>query len=231
MIIEYLNWDSNFFNLKVGEINLQKWATIEIHQSFDLIYVKQEIDEHVEIEGFEKTFEETKVTFSKNLSVANHPTQPFETIDFDTSSLQNELLYELAYVSGAHSRFLLDPNFNKESFKKLYRIWVDNSLNKKFADKLFYTLQENTVTGFVTLKKEGITAKIGLIAVHPNFQGKGIGRKLISDCESYCIKNGVQQLLIPTQQENLNACNFYLKLGYSVQEKIYIKNYWKKNSN
>ena len=37
MIIEYLNWDSNFFNLKVGEINLQKWATIEIHQSFDLI--------------------------------------------------------------------------------------------------------------------------------------------------------------------------------------------------
>lgn len=231
MIIEYLNWDSNFFNLKVGEINLQKWATIENHQSFDLIYVKQEIDEHVEIEGFEKTFEETKVTFSKNLSVANHPTQPFETIDFDTSSLQNELLYELAYVSGAHSRFLLDSNFNKESFKKLYRIWVDNSLNKKFADKLFYTLQENTVTGFVTLKKEGITAKIGLIAVHPNFQGKGIGRKLISDCESYCIKNGVEQLLIPTQQENLNACNFYLKLGYSVQEKIYIKHYWKKNSN
>ena len=229
MKIEYLHWDSSFFHLKIGEIFCEKFENNEDSCDYDLIYLKQYREEKCKIAGFEKTFEETKVTFSKTFTILSHPTLNFKTIDFDYSPQQNEVFYDLAYISGQHSRFLLDPNFGKENFQKLYRIWVDNSITKKFADKIFYTAEENVVTGFVTLKKEGNAAKIGLIAVHPEFQGKGIGAKLIFDCESYCVANNIQQLLIPTQKENINACNFYLKLGYSVTEKIHIKHFWKIN--
>ena len=104
---------------------------------------------------------------------------------------------------------------------------MDNSLNKTFAEKVFYIHSEDTINGFVTLQRDGNTAKIGLIAVNPNFQGKGIGTKLLQAAEYYAIKNNMDKMLIPTQKENILACNFYKKNGYSVKEETIIKHYWR----
>ena len=68
---------------------------------------------------------------------------------------------------------------------------VDNSVNKQFADKIFYTKAFDEVTGFVTVKLSKKFATIGLIAVSKNFQGKGIGKILICEVEEYCINNNV----------------------------------------
>ena len=104
---------------------------------------------------------------------------------------------------------------------------MDNSLNKTFAEKVFYINSEETIGGFVTVQRDGNTAKIGLIAVNPNIQGKGIGTKLLQAAEYYAIKNNMDKMLIPTQKENISACSFYKKNGYSVKEETIIKHYWK----
>lgn len=227
MKINYLDWDSNFFSLNVGEIFLQNSEESFQTEDFDVIYVKQNENTELPIKGFQKTFQETKVIFQKLFDLENTQQESFKIIDFDEFPVENSKLYELAYISGNHSRFLLDEKFGKEKFKKLYRMWIDNSINKKFAKKIFYIEQENNILGFVTLQVNDNSASIGLIAVDTSTQGKGLGKQLIAECETYCKKNNISELKIPTQKENIQACNFYKKNGYHMLEKITIKHYWK----
>ena len=145
-----------------------------------------------------------------------------------TDQLANSL-FELAYESGKYSRYKQDVNILEDRFKKLYQFWIKNSFNKTFADKIFYFKENENIVGFVTLKINNDIAKIGLIAVSPNYQGKGIGKKLIAKTENFCFENNVKTLQIPTQMENLEACNFYKKMGYEISEKINIKHFWEKN--
>ena len=222
-----LKWDSIFFNLKIGEVFIKDKMKIDYENDFDLIYVKQNEDTELLINGFEKTFQETKIIFSKSITKENLTFE--DPIDFDEIPIENEKIHELAYVSGNYSRFLLDPKFGEENFKKLYRTWVDNSVNKKFAKKIFYTIHDHKISGFVTLQTQAEYASVGLIAVDPTFQGQGIGTKLLTNCENYCFLNRIKELRIPTQEENIQACNFYEKIGYSAREKMVIKHYWKKD--
>jgi putative wavS protein len=226
MNIKYLQWDSDFFNKKIGELSPNEAIKVPFNltQDYDLIIIKKNQDFSCEIDGYEKTFEETKILFEKKLSFDNINEIIIEDTDFQNKPPED--FYDLAYESGKYSRFKLDLNL-KNKFQDIYKKWVDNSLNKTFAEKVFYIHSEDTINGFVTLQRDGNTAKIGLIAVNPNFQGKGIGTKLLQAAEYYAIKNNMDKMLIPTQKENILACNFYKKNGYSVKEETIIKHYWR----
>lgn len=226
MKIKQLQWDSDFFNKKIGELSPNEAIKVPFNltQDYDLIIIKKNQDFSCEIDGYEKTFEETKVLFEKKLSFDNINEIIIEDTDFQNKPPED--FYDLAYESGKYSRFKLDLNL-KNKFQDIYKKWVDNSLNKTFAEKVFYIHSEDTINGFVTLQRDGNTAKIGLIAVNPNFQGKGIGTKLLQAAEYYAIKNNMDKMLIPTQKENILACNFYKKNGYSVKEETIIKHYWR----
>ena len=226
MKIKQLQWDSDFFNKKIGELSPNEAIKVPFNltQDYDLIIIKKNQDFSCEIDGYEKTFEETKILFEKKLSFDNINEIIIEDTDFQNKPPED--FYDLAYESGKYSRFKLDLNL-KNKFQDIYKKWVDNSLNKTFAEKVFYIHSEDTINGFVTLQRDGNTAKIGLIAVNPNFQGKGIGTKLLQAAEYYAIKNNMDKMLIPTQKENILACNFYKKNGYSVKEETIIKHYWK----
>ena len=60
----------------------------------------------------------------------------------------------------------------------MYRLWVDNSLSKQFADDILVYKEGKTVSGMVTYKQNKDKASVGLIAVSPEAQGKGIGKKI-----------------------------------------------------
>lgn len=228
MKIKKLNWDSDFFERIIGEVFfLDSNIAIE-NLDFDLIVSKQNKSFDVEIPGFEKTFEETKVIFEKTLSPINQ-NNDLEIKDTDQEQRTSDFFKTLAYESGKNSRFLLDQNFGVEKFKKLYDEWVANSLNKKFAIKTFYIEAGNTPVAFVTVQKAELIGKIGLIATNPAFQGKGYGKKILIFAEDFCYQNGMKTMEIPTQKQNVQACNFYEKMGYKIKEEHIIKHFWKKN--
>jgi ribosomal protein S18 acetylase RimI-like enzyme len=218
-MIQKLNWDSDFFGFEIGE--LIDDDSLNDAQNYKLIILKNK-DNH--INNFENTFTETKVVFSKKL-VQNEIN--FDVLDVDNQPLKASDLYPLAYESGKYSRFLLDKNFEENQFKELYKKWIDNSLNKQFADKIFYIKESDIIVGFVSIKKHESFATIGLIAVNATQQGKGIGKKLIQKAENYCAENAIFELRIPTQKENIQACNFYKKNDYTIFEETIIKHYWK----
>jgi dTDP-4-amino-4,6-dideoxy-D-galactose acyltransferase len=223
-MINKLIWDSEFFGLEVG--NTSNENTIIDISGYDLIYFFSKENKALETNNYYKNFEETKVVFQKSISQNNALDNKICSV-FKTN-YQIEDLYELAFESGKHSRFKLDTNFKKNSFELLYKKWVENSIFNGFANEVFLYQENNKTIGFVTIKISENIGNIGLIAVNPSFQGKGIGKKLIDAAEEYLYQNKVRFLNIPTQLENIAACNFYTKAGYQIIEQTNIKHYWKK---
>lgn len=224
-MVKTLQWDSDFFNLKVGEINYDERYNQQDVSNYDLIYVISNNDFVLELDNFENTFSETKVIFVKNLEKENIDSEPI--FKFNQVNVEIDKLYSLAFESGKNSRFLLDNRFDKSIFKNLYRAWIDNSINKKFADDILVYFEENQIKGFLSYKTIDSIASVGLIAVDANCQGKGIGAKLLKYLENIILETGIKQIKIPTQLSNIQACSFYKKQGYSIKNKTYIKHYWK----
>lgn len=224
-MIRRLDWDSAFFNLAVGE-----WYTDEETFEpgvFDVIYAKGKKDDNQLLKDYTNTFSETKVIFSKELT-AGKPLREGQIKEVnDTHAIAN--LYELAFESGKHSRFLLDSRFGRHNFEKLYKAWIDNSLNGQFATKVL-VYDEGQLSGLVTYKTNENFATIGLIAVAPGRQGQGIGSKLLAYVEEELAENGIFELRIPTQLENERACCFYEKQGYKIIETIQITHYWRNDT-
>ena len=227
-MINYLDWDSNFFEKKIGEFSISSEDDLNLEcVEFDLVYVKQKEDFHVEIPNFKQSYSENKVVYSKKLSKSQiglelNPIVSTFDVDFNI-----DVIYDLAFESGKHSRFKIDPNFTESGFKSLYKIWVDNSLKKEFADDLLLYLHDDVVCGFASYKIFENFATIGLIAVNPKIQGKGIGTKLLKTIENKLVELNICELRIPTQLQNVQACHFYSKLGYTIIDTTIIKHFWR----
>ncbi|WP_396187063.1 GNAT family N-acetyltransferase [Flavobacterium sp.] len=226
MRIKHLDWDSSFFNKKIGLLELSNDSNFsEIQNDFDLIYVVSDKDIAIEIKDYKQSHSENKIVFSKKIFQKNDSTDANIFLVLE-DSIKDEI-YELAFESGRFSRFILDPNFGQLEFEKLYKKWVDNSFNKEFADAILVYKEQNKILGFVTYKVWDKQATIGLIGVCSKHQGKGIGKNLIQSVEIELANKGVSELRIPTQLQNEKACFFYTKMGYEIIENKILKHYWK----
>ena len=226
MIIKHLDWDSSFFNKKIGLLDLSNdFQYSEIQNDYDLIYVISKEEIAVAIPNFKLGYTENKIVFSKK-TVENRESTDANIFLELTDSHKKEI-YALAFESGKYSRFKLDPNFSPTEFENLYKKWVDNSYTKEFADGVLIYKEQNSILGFVTYKVWDDYATIGLIGVCPMHQGKGIGKKLIQAVENELANIGVDELRIPTQLQNEMACQFYVKMGYEIIENNILKHYWK----
>lgn len=223
-MIKKLHWDSEFFSLQIGEI-ITAEKSVDAKQDFDLLYFKSQQDNNLLLTGYTNSFSEEKVIYCLDLKVSKIVSP--NIFSFIKAEFLKEELYYLAYESGKYSRFKLDSRFHLEDFKKLYRTWVDNSLKGEFSDDVLLYQKQNEILGFVTYKINDSVASIGLIAVSPNHQGKGIGKQLLNFVENKLFQCQIQKLIIPTQRSNSTACAFYEHMGYKESEKIFISHYWK----
>ena len=116
-MIKKLNWDSDFFGMKVGELVMKSDLIIDEQLDYDLIYVKSNSEFNLSIKNYTKTFNETKIVFSKELKELQPATSDVKSIseiDYDINEL-----YELAFESGKHSRVYLYEKNCEEKFKKI----------------------------------------------------------------------------------------------------------------
>lgn len=220
--IEYLDWDSRFFNQKIGkitqtQIKLRDAAHIiarKQKEEYSLVYISTKSithEAHKLIEEHQGILVDHKVTYQKNLNVAE-PKETDKNIQPYNGHLSDELL-QLALLSGHSSRFKKDPRLNQK-FDELYQNWIQKSIDRSLADITAVYKQNNEIQGFITIKKQNDYTQIGLIAVAPKAQGNNIGAKLIAFAEKWTQVNGYKQLKVVTQEDNLQACRFYSKTGF-----------------
>lgn len=88
-------------------------------------------------------------------------------------------------------------------------------------DRFFVFYDEEKIVGFIEYRVLYETADIINIAVHPNYEKKGIGTKLVERLiDSYFIEH----VMLEVRESNTNAINFYKKNKFEIIRTI--KNYY-----
>ncbi len=222
-MIERLSWDSDFFNYPVGRINIKDSIDIQEFiieaKEFELVYVMSQ--SALPVNPLFRLVDR-KLVFSKQLENSHFDS---EIIEFNALNHNFSDLLELSYLSGKYSRFRLDTEFKENEFERLYRRWIENALSDSHT-KVLVHIEGESITGFVSVEtRPNKAAKIGLIAVSENFQGRRIGSKLIQAACTLAFRNGKADLEVVTQAENQAAVNLYLKNGFSLISSTFIYHY------
>jgi len=115
----------------------------------------------------------------------------------------------------------------REKGEGLFRMWGEESVRGNLADAALGAMDSaNVLLGLVTTKKSSGTGRIGLIAVDPTAQGEGLGTLLLSAVERWCFLRGLKELRVATQGENLAACRFYTRYGFTLPVRHQIYHVW-----
>lgn len=229
-MLRRLDWDSEFFKLKIGRLDLdsvEEFSVIllkseELRQSFDLLYIFAEEKLNQQLLGINLV--DTKTIFTKQL--IDYPKEVSGVSKY-LDSVVSQDLYHLAWVSGKYSRFQLDKRFACNAYERLYSRWIEQSVAGKMAEGVFVHSTDGKIDGMITVGVNDKEASIGLVAVDDLSQGKGIGSKLIQAVEEYLLKETqVTTLKVATQWENKAACRLYKKNGFEVESKTNIYHWW-----
>jgi dTDP-4-amino-4,6-dideoxy-D-galactose acyltransferase len=221
---ELLSWDSDFFGFNVGafrtkeesDADIESMITTAYSSGVELLYVfsKEPLKNEILLNKYNGLLVDKKVIFTKALH--QETSTYIDEITEYTENFVADELKELAFQSGDYSRFKVDTRLPADTFNRLYTIWIENSVNGKFASKIFIYKVGGSIAGFITVTLKENYGDIGLIAVNSNFRGMEIGTKLIQHTEGFVNKQGKKILKVATQIDNERACNFYKKNGYEI---------------
>ena len=121
-------------------------------------------------------------------------------------------------VSASHSTFLghipeedLDLTWTPKQSADNWREYLSDEEHLLGVD-FFVAEVDGTVIGFIMsgadTGRDDFEKSVGALYVRPSFQGKGIGRALLSTAAKACIDRGANTLLIGCIREN-PSCGFY----------------------
>jgi dTDP-4-amino-4,6-dideoxy-D-galactose acyltransferase len=238
--LEYriLDWDSDFFGFSVARIlpdQLDQSSLLEILDALKkakvtLAYWAVDGKAPSSVEAGESAggfLADIKVTYRLDLKSPSSLVPPLEIpVERYLEKVPSQDLLDLAFLSGQYSRFHRDPRIPKEKFLQLYRLWIEKSVQGELADSVLVFRDGPKIGGMVTLGREGDLGKIGLMAVSPPYQGKGIGLALLAAGRDWFRAQGLSLAHVVAQEANERACRFYEKAGYAQVHQEPIFHFW-----
>lgn len=229
---EILDWDSNFFGLKVARItphiSLEVYKKLLSHlykDGFELVYFNSHFG-LPESEFYKIIKIDEVVELSKKLKVRKKFHPKVKLFDKPNATLE---MQDLVKRIARRSRFYFDDNIPKSKVYELYNIWLDKSVKLISADSVIVYEDDNKVKGFATIKimKNGIGV-IPLMGVDAKSEGKGISFMLMEAIESYLLEENCTILKSSTQAKNLKALKVYERFGIKCEKNFSINHLWRK---
>ena len=225
LTVQKLNFDSELFGYEVASCKLTEACTeipaeiVDLNAELTYLISDEKLNIGLPCVD-EKTFLGRPISANQMM-----PNEAILLKDNNTETY-NQLL-DLAYQSGIYSRFKTDIGFKNQEFEKLYKIWLDKSIEGLAADAIYVVERENRKVGFITLQVKDNAADIGLIAVDENYRGESLGGKLIQAGINWALNQQLNRLTVTTQKQNAQAMNFYHKNGFEVIRTQYIYHIWR----
>ena len=222
--VEYLNWDSDFFNRRIARVTngcvssdeiegILSWA---VEERIDCLYYLANGQETratnlVEANGFH--FVDLRVTFIKDLT---KPERPFIPTWHIRRAREEDLsiLKEMARNAFQLSRFHVDDHFDEEKADLMYEVWVENDLRTTGHD-VWVIDAEGQLAAYtsISVKKDG-KAQIGLVGTQAVWRGKGLALELQRFIGEDLRNEGIEEIEVVTQGRNIPAQNLYQRAGY-----------------
>jgi len=234
----HLSWDSNFFKFPIARIEPKKSSDLfdilkELkQQKYYLAYLFVD-EKHDEMHA--QALRENGILVDKKISFHTKPknnkqNQITNNVRVNSCKEINNELIDLALLSGEYSRFKTDKNFEQGTFEQLYYTWLKNSIFGELSDYFITYHSKLLLQGFVTLKIHEDEAKIGLMSVAPTAQGKGIGTLLLNKVFQLCVERKINEIQVITQLDNIQACGFYKKNGFTKLKLEHVFHFWLSNN-
>jgi len=237
MPVRFLDWDTKFFGYRICSVHWEpsysldyvSQSLIDKHTDLAYIFIENLNDElHNALHTSGAHLLDEKVTFHLQFSGLEKLIMPEGISEYFGPS--TTILIDLAILAGHESRFRKDPKLSS-FFYSLYNSWLNSSLDRSFADCVFVSYDPSgVINGFVSCQIKNQIGNISLIAVAPNYQGIGIGKKLLNAVHFYYQNKGILISTVVTQKSNQNAYLFYHNNGYTVQKVEKVYHWWLKNS-
>lgn len=223
-----LDWDSQFFNRRIVRLDLHDAVTWDDFRaardeiSFDLAYVFSSQESCI-MQKAGATLVDRKVEFTKGIDSSSKPL--VDRTKFRVPSEITDELLALAYLSGSHSRFLIDTRL-RPSFLNLYREWLRKSICGAMADVVYCISENGADIAFISVAENDQEGRIGLLAVNPEHHGRGIGSALVRAAIDWCAENHLARCSVATQLDNGEACRFYQTNGFTHLTTTYVYHLW-----
>ena len=239
--LEKLKWDSEMLEQPCGRVGrIQRFIEVydplyprcaemlarelvETAEAMGLAFLSMRVDSDIrwtqafEAHGFR--FIETVLTFRKSIRHRGQsPEQPGPVETRLATYRDVEPCCDIAGTALTQSRFHTDPNISIKLARRIKRNWVWNGIRGRAVTYVAHI--RNRVVGFICLRgtnKEDAET-IDLIAVHPDFQRQGVGQSLVNQaCLHYReIMPSYVNLNVSTQATNINAIQFYQRMGFTL---------------
>ena len=225
-------WDSDFFGHKMSKLSLQESETKNSFQSVQALlqFAQQEQSEHImaripsdktkvihELENAGFRFFGSLIELQKHEYSDGHIKSELQEGDF-LKKKELEFLSKWAKDLFRQSYMYKDAFFPPEKVDELHKLWLSNILNTPKTVILVSRTKTEFITGFITLRLEKDCFEIDLFGVHPDYQGKGISKKLLKMGSEYILENYSElPLKVKTQGENIPAMNSYISNGFKIK--------------
>lgn len=239
IIFTELDWDSGYFDVKSGRIDLykeidesEKRLAIQFMNEFDFVSIHNHSNNSKNNIWIGK--ETTAFLTDMNIQFLKKP-QKNNWLDPNTV-ITNKLKYDSEIVESSkksftYSRFFNDTNFPCEKSKKIYTKWIESSFDKD--NKYFIVTKDNNgnFQGVVLFSiSNEKTAVIELIFILEKYRNEGIGSRLLMSLENFTIQNNIDIINVGTQIDNITAIQFYNKHNFKYKNCTSIYHIWKDNN-
>lgn len=231
-IIEKMNWDSEFFHIRCGKALVTTKEDVEslIKESLNYDFVSiQNIGNKIGINKLiavntDAFLVDINIQFAKTIEFNNNGDN--NCIIICTKEAKDKYNIEISEDDFSHSKFIKDDNFRLRNGYKVYEEWIKNSMNDE--DKYFAMQfsKQNDIKGFILFKMDNDNAVLELVKVNEQYRGEGVCSQLIREIENYTMHNGIRDIHVGTQVNNIAAINLYHKLGYKEVSRTSVYHWW-----
>jgi dTDP-4-amino-4,6-dideoxy-D-galactose acyltransferase len=222
-VIDELIWDSDFFGRKMGELKIESKPLKSIvalldqarNEKYEYLICRMSsmdtnMSAYLESRGF--YLSDIGVTWAANPEAFTKEETGGASLSFNIAKPQDAgILWKMSESLFTDSRFYSDPFFSKEEVDRFFLKWIENSILGTAADIVFFIDE----LGFITCRRSGErSGQIKLIGVSRYAQRRGVGRALVARAMQWFAQQRIIDVTVRTQLKNVQAMNFYRKLGF-----------------
>jgi len=245
IIINPLEWDTNFFHIKCGRAIIEDNNTNFSHfkrqfNNYDFVSIQNvgnSIIINKKIADYTGAFlADINVQFEKKINLNNIESGSIVELNEDiafqilkatevSAEMREKMLVEEDDFK--YSKFVCDPELKRRNGYLVYKEWIKNACADR--NKYFIVLlDKGDVKAYILYALSNGVCTIELVKVNKEFQGKRIATLMIKKIESVMANSSVVALRVGTQFNNIPAMNLYHSLGFKEISRTSVFHCWRK---